>query len=100
MALNHKEPDRVPVDLGASAVTGIHVSVVYQLRQALELDSPGTPVKITEPYQMLGEVGNDLVEALGVDVVELSGPRTLFGFPKAEPIPYLRVSSYSKNEAA
>jgi uroporphyrinogen-III decarboxylase len=79
-ALNHTEPDRVPLDLGASAVTGMHVTSVYLLRQALGLDAPGTPVKIVEPYQMLGEIAPDLIDALDVDVVGLGGPRTLFGF--------------------
>lgn len=80
MALAHQEPDYVPLDLGASHVTGMHVSIVYQLRQTLGLDPPGTPVRVFEPYQMLGEIGLDLVEALGVDVVGLFGPRTMFGF--------------------
>jgi hypothetical protein len=80
LALNHLEPDRVPLDLGASAVTGMHVSTVYALRQALELDLPGTPVKVVEPYQMLGEIAPDLIDALGVDVVGLSGRATMFGF--------------------
>jgi len=80
MALNHQQPDRVPLDLGGSAVTGMHVSSVYLLRQALKLDPPGTPVKVTEPYQMLGEIAPDLQEALGVDVVGLGSPRTMFGF--------------------
>lgn len=79
-ALNHQEPDRVPLDLGGSATTGMHVSSVYQLRQALHLDPPGTPVKVTEPYQMLGEIQPDLMDALGVDVVALGRPTTLFGF--------------------
>ncbi len=79
-ALSHQEPDRVPLDLGASAVTGMHVSTVYQLRQALHLDPPGTPVKVIEPYQMLGEIAPDLIDALGVDVVGLGGRKTLFGF--------------------
>ena len=78
--LAHEEPDRVPVDLGGSAVTGMHVSVVYGLRQALGLDEPGTPVKVVEPYQMLGEIEPDLMDALGVDVVGLSAPKTMFGF--------------------
>jgi len=78
--LGHQQPDRVPLDFGASAVTGMHVSAVYALRQALGLDPPGTPVKVTEPYQMLGEIACDLVEALGVDVLALTSPRTLFGF--------------------
>ncbi len=53
-ALAHHKPDRVPLDLGSSPTTGMHVSSVYLLRQALKLDPPGTPVKVTEPYQMLG----------------------------------------------
>jgi hypothetical protein len=79
-ALNHQEPDRVPLDLGASAVTGMHAVSVYMLRQRLGLDLPGMPVKVVEPYQMLGEIAPDLMDALGVDVVGLGGPRTLFGF--------------------
>ena len=55
-ALNHEQPDFVPLDLGASPVTGMQVGSVYKLRQALELDPPGTPVKVVEPYQMLGEI--------------------------------------------
>ena len=80
MALEHKEPDHVPLDLGASPVTGMQVDTVYQLRQVLQLDPPGTPVKVTEPYQMLGEIKPDLMEALGVDVVGLGKPATMFGF--------------------
>ena len=79
-ALNHEEPNSVPLDLGGSAVTGMHVSSVYALRQALGFDEPGEPVRVVEPYQMLGEIAPDLMEALGVDVVGLGGPRTLFGF--------------------
>jgi hypothetical protein len=80
MTLNHQQPDSVPLDLGGSAVTGMHVSSVAMLRQALQLDPPGTPVKVVEPYQMLGEIAPDLQDALGVDVVGLPGPRNLFGF--------------------
>jgi len=79
-AINHKEADRVPLDLGGCGQTGMHVDTVYQLRQALELDEPGTPVKVIEPYQMLGEIKLDLIEKLGVDVVNLSTIGTLFGF--------------------
>jgi hypothetical protein len=79
-AINHQEADRVPLDLGGSAVTGMHASSVYLLRQALHLDPPGTPVKIVEPYQMLGEIKPDLLDALGVDVVGLIAPKGFFGF--------------------
>jgi len=80
LVLSHEEPDRIPIDIGGSAVTGIHVNTLYRLRQVLKLDSPGTPVKVIEPYQMLGEIKPDLMDALGIDVVGLGGTRTLFGF--------------------
>jgi len=80
LALNHEEPDRVPLDLGGSPTTGMHVSTVYALRQALKLDPPGTPVKVIEPYQMLGEIKPDLWEVLGVDVAGLGSQVTMFGF--------------------
>jgi hypothetical protein len=78
---NHREPDQLAVDFGGGFQTGIHVSVVYQLRQKLGLDKPGTPVKVVEPYQMLGEVDPALSQALGTDAVGLYGTGTMFGFP-------------------
>jgi hypothetical protein len=79
-AINHHQPDRIPLDLGATPVSGMHASSVYRLRQALRLDPPGTPVKVIEPYQVLGEIAPDLIAALGVDVVGLWPARNLFGF--------------------
>jgi len=80
LALNHQEADRIPMDLGGSLGTGMHVSTVYRLRQAVGLDKPGTPVKVIEPYQMLGEIKPDLMEAFGTDVINLSGAKNLFGY--------------------
>jgi hypothetical protein len=83
-ALNHEPTDRVPVDLGGTPCSGAHVSVVAHLRQALGLDKADTPVKVTEPYQMLGEVGPDLREALGIDVADLPKPSNMFGFANTD----------------
>ena len=52
LALNHQEPDRIPLDLGGCIATGMHVSAVYRLRQALGLDPPGTPVKIIDTFSL------------------------------------------------
>lgn len=79
-ALNHQQPDRIPLDLGGCGQTGMHVSTVYKLRQAIGLDEPGTPVKVIEPYQMLGEIKLDLLDAVGGDVVGLGGKATMFGY--------------------
>jgi hypothetical protein len=58
----------------------MQVDTVYRLRQALHLDEPGTPVKVVEPYQMLGEIKPDLMQVLRVDVIGLGKPATMFGF--------------------
>ena len=54
-ALSHRTPDSVPLDIGASAVTGMHASMVYKLRQALKLDDPSTtnknrPVRLSDIF--------------------------------------------------
>lgn len=77
-ALEHRDPGRVPVDFGASAVTGMHVSCVDALRRHYGLEK--RPVKVHEPYQMLGLIEDDLQEALGLDVEGVPAPATMFGF--------------------
>ena len=79
-ALSYEQVDRIPVDLGGTVTSGAQVSVVASLRQALGLDKPGEPVKVDEPYQMLGEMATDLLDALEIDVVRLPGPMNHFGF--------------------
>jgi len=78
-ALSHKESDRIPVDFNATAVTGMHVDCVIGLREHYGLEK--RPVKVHEPYQMLGWVDEDLQEVLGIDVEGVWGYETLFGFP-------------------
>jgi len=77
--LNHKEPDRIPVDFGATPVTGVSASVVSKLRDYYGL-SNDPPVKVIEPYQMLGEIADDLKEVMGIDCTALNGTNNLFGF--------------------
>lgn len=76
--LSHRQPDRVCVDFGATAVTGMHVSAVTRLRRAV-LGQSDYRVKVIEPYQMLGEVDDELRAALGIDVIGVPGRKTLFG---------------------
>lgn len=79
-ALNHEEPDRVPLDLGGTLATGMAASGVHKLRVALGLSKPKDPVKVSEPYQMLGEIGKDLRRNLGADCISLDAPKNFFGF--------------------
>jgi hypothetical protein len=75
--LNHRQPQRVVVDLGSTAVTGIHVQVVERLRDYYGLGK--RPVRVIEPFQMLGEVDEELQLALGVDVAGVFGRNNMFG---------------------
>lgn len=65
-ALNHREADRIPFDIGATSVTGIHRIAYQRLRRALGL--PERPVRIWHQSQQLAMVEEDMVERLGIDV--------------------------------
>jgi len=76
-ALNHRQGSKIPVDFGASSVTGIHVLTVEKLRAYYGL--PWKPVKVIEPFQMLGEIDDELVKAMNIDVLPMWGRSTMFG---------------------
>ncbi|NLI23342.1 MAG: methyltransferase, partial [Bacteroidales bacterium] len=78
-ALLHRETNQIPVDFGATSVTGIHVKVVEQLRTYFGLEKK--PVKVSEPYQMLGEFDEELARIMGIDTVGLTPRNNMFGFP-------------------
>ncbi len=77
--LAHRPPDRVALDFGSTPVSGMHVRPVAALRQYYGLEK--RPVKVHEPYQMLGLLDDDLLDALGADVAGVSPRKTMFGFP-------------------
>jgi uroporphyrinogen decarboxylase len=76
-ALEHREPDRIPFDLGGSRVTGIHHRAYAGLRTALGL--PRTDVRVGDITQQLAEVDTDAMDLLGCDV-RLVGPRSAAGY--------------------
>lgn len=77
-SLDHRQPDKVCVDFGATFVTGIHVSIVSRLRQRV-LGQNDYRVRVNEPYQMLGEIDDELRDALGIDVVGVLPRKSIFG---------------------
>lgn len=81
-ALNHQTPDYIPVDFGSTSVTGIHCKVVEELRNHYGLERH--PVRVIEPFQMLGEIEADLQEVIGIDCVSLLGPRNMFEIDENE----------------
>lgn len=81
-SLNHRGGSRIPVDFGATSVTGIHCRVVESLRRHYGLEE--RPVRIIEPFQMLGEVDAELREIMGIDVVGVWGRNNMFDIDETQ----------------
>mgnify|MGYP001812579996 FL=1 len=64
-ALEHREPDRVPLDFGGAEVAGINIHTMRRMREHLGLDPA---VDLDSLVIQTGVMADDLVEALGVDV--------------------------------
>lgn len=84
LTVNHQQPDQLVVDFGSTAVTGIHVQSVENLRKYYGLENK--PVRVIEPYQMLGEVDQELIDAMGIDVVGAWGKNNMFGIFNHKPM--------------
>lgn len=75
--INHREPDRIPIDLGATGQTGISVCALARLRDYLGL--PKKDLNIFEIVQMLGVVDEDLRQMMKSDVIGLNHPEDSMG---------------------
>lgn len=75
--LDHKQGDHLAIDFGATAVTGMHVLCVKRLREFYGLSVE--PIKVIEPFQMLGEIDQELQTIMGVNVVGSLGIDSFFG---------------------
>ncbi len=68
-ALNHRQPDRVPVDFSGHRSSGIAALVYPKLRKSLGL--PEKPVRIYDMVQQLAIVDEDVLERFDVDTIEM-----------------------------
>jgi uroporphyrinogen decarboxylase len=66
-ALNHELPDRLPIDLGGSAVSSIALSTYAALRDHLKLSK--VPIRTLETVQQIAVVDDDVLEYFGADVI-------------------------------
>ena len=74
-ALEHKEPDRVPVDLGSMLSTGIMGMAYNELKAYLGISSGRT--RMYDLGQQLAEPEIEILERIGADILPLfvSEPR-------------------------
>jgi uroporphyrinogen decarboxylase len=68
-SLDHRQPDRVPVDFGGHRSSGIAAVAYAKLRKALGL--PQRPIRVYDPIQQLAIVDDDVLERFHVDTIEL-----------------------------
>ena len=86
-ALDHQPVDKLCVDFGAGGQTGIGCCAVHRLREAV-LGKSYHKVKVSEPYQMLGEIDEELRKALKLDVLGVHPPCDMFGIRQDEWKPF------------
>ncbi|RME86237.1 MAG: hypothetical protein D6775_00630 [Caldilineae bacterium] len=65
-ALNHKEPDRVPFDLGGTPMSGMHKIAYKNLRAYLGL--PEVEIRVVDSIQQLAAIDEDVAEILKIDI--------------------------------
>lgn len=68
-ALNHQQPDRIPVDFGGHRSSGIAAIAYRKLKQALGITTGD--VYVYDVIQQLAIVEPEVLDVLGVDVIEL-----------------------------
>jgi len=68
-SLQHREPDRVPIDLSGHRSSGIAALAYAKLRQHLGL--PEKRIRVYDPVQQLAIVDEDVLEMFGVDTIEM-----------------------------
>lgn len=68
-AINHQEPDRVPIDFGATPSSGISAIAYNNLKKHLGID-PG-PTKVYDVVQQLAEPDEDILRLFKIDVVDI-----------------------------
>jgi len=65
MALAHREPDRVPFDVGGAAQTGMHVAAYRAVRRRLGL--PAREARAAHITAQMAVLDEDFLDKLGVD---------------------------------
>ena len=68
-SLNHKEPSRLPLDLGSTPSSGISAMAYNKLKAALGIDDRRN--KVYDVVQQVTQPEDNVLEALGVDTIDI-----------------------------
>jgi hypothetical protein len=78
-AINHHEPDRIPIDLGGTAASGINVNAYVQLKEWLGLRTDG--IQIFDIFGMMARIEPDVIEHFETDTLLVPSLCPRFGIP-------------------
>lgn len=76
--INGRIPDRVPVDIGGTTLSGISVDEYAELAAHLGIDAEQP--KVVDTYQMLARVSDEMRQWFGGDVVSVENPSIAWGY--------------------
>ncbi len=68
-AIAHKQPDRVPVDMGGTGVTGISAIAYHHLKEYLGIETGHT--RVIDVLQQLARVEDEIVDKFALDVLDV-----------------------------
>ncbi len=88
--LEHKIPDRVPIDFGGSQTTGIHMDEYIDLARYLGLDAE--PPKVYEQFQMLARIEGTMRDVLCGDLIELENDSLSWGIINGDWKPWVNMA--------
>jgi len=76
-AIKHKESDKVPIDLGGSVQSTIHVYAYYNLKKALGINFGN--IEIMDSFILAAKVEDSIREVLNIDTVPILPPLDALG---------------------
>ncbi len=68
-AINHQEPDGVPVDIGSTPSSGISAIAHYNLKH--HLGAPEWPTQVYDVVQQIAQPGEAMLDRFRIDVVDI-----------------------------
>ena len=68
-AIEHQEPDGVPVDIGSTPSSGISATAHYNLMQYL--GESGTPTRVYDVVQQVAQPDDAFLDRFGIDAIDI-----------------------------
>ena len=68
-AINHQEPEGIPVDLGSTPSSGISAIAHYNLKRSI--DRPDWPTQVYDVVQQIAQPNDEMLDHFRIDVIDI-----------------------------